>query len=55
LIKNYENHFFQFIKKSEMKDQQSSEDDESKGGRKEEMVKISLWQNMSEFLFSAFL
>jgi hypothetical protein len=35
-----------------MKNQQSSEDDESKGGRKEEMMKISFWQNMSKDFFS---
>jgi hypothetical protein len=39
-------------KKSEMKNLQSSEYDEPKGGRKEEMVKISFWQKMSEDLFS---
>jgi hypothetical protein len=38
-------------KKSEMKNQQSSADDESKGGRKEVMVKISFWQKMSEDFF----
>jgi hypothetical protein len=53
LIKNCENHFFNLSKKkSEIKNQQSSEDDESNGGRKEEMVKISFWQKMSEDFFS---
>jgi hypothetical protein len=35
-----------------MENQQSSADEESKGGRKEEMVEISFWQKMSEDLFS---
>jgi hypothetical protein len=41
-----------FNSSTKKKNQQSSEDDESKGGRKEEMVKISFWQKMSEDFFS---